>query len=30
VKGGWGNQISVELGGLKNPVTNKEGEGFVI
>lgn len=30
VKGGWANQISVELGGLKNPVTNKEGEGFVI
>lgn len=27
---GWANQISVEMGGMRNPVNNKEGTGFVI
>lgn len=30
INGNWANQVSIELQGIKNPITNKEGEGFVI
>lgn len=30
IQNGWANQISIEMGGMRNPVNNKEGTGFVI
>jgi len=29
-KNGWANQVSLELAGMRNPVNNKAGSGFVI
>ena len=29
-KNGWANQVSIELAGMRNPVNNKAGSGFVI
>jgi hypothetical protein len=30
IRGGWANSISIELNGMKNPVNNTPGNGFVI